>query len=126
VEYQERGAPHVHYVLWTVKTFAQLIAQNNSGEAGQVIVSCSATPENEDLRILVERHQRHQHTANYCIRTNRDGVEYCRFGFEKPLSPRTIFDEVSGEVVYERHEGDQSINGYNPELLLFTQSNMDI
>lgn len=126
VEYQERGAPHVHYVLWTCKSFADLIAQNNSGEAGQVIVSCSARPEREDVAILVDRHQVHRHSEQYCMRTNREGEQYCRFGFPKPHRPSTAFNEATGEVFYERHEGDELVNGYNPELLLFTRANMDI
>lgn len=125
-EYQDRGVPHVHYVLWTRKNLAELVQQNNRGDAGQVIVSCSSKPQSPELEQLVLQHQVHRHTRKYCLHEDKNGAKHCRFGFPKPQNTTTMVDEKTGQVWYERRQGDEWINGYNPEILGFARSNIDI
>lgn len=125
-EYQERGAPHVHFVLWTGKSLEQLIEQNESDDKSQIVISCSRTPEGNHLRNLVQTHQVHNHVPSYCERTRLDGTTFCRFSFPKPLAETTHIDHDSDHVVYKRLDGDEDVNGYNPDILRFVQSNMDL
>ena len=122
VEYQNRGAPHVHCVLWTKRTLNELIEQNNQG-GRLTIVSCDANPTDVDLRETVQRVQIHGHTENYCVRTRHDGGKYCRFMFPKPVSDCTRV--VDNEVLYRRGEGDVMVNPYCPDLTRFCRSNTD-
>lgn len=88
LEYQEQGAPHIHMVLWTGKTAAEVIDQNNRG-GNETVVSCSRQHQDARVRELVEQLQIHRHTKDYCLRTGADGSERCRFGFPRPVCPET-------------------------------------
>lgn len=48
VEYQNRGAPHVHFVLWSVRSLSELIEQNDKG-GRDTIISCEAEPKDPEL-----------------------------------------------------------------------------
>lgn len=53
-EYQDRGAPHVHYILWTKRSIDELIQQNNNADMHDRIVLCARNPPDPTLRNLVE------------------------------------------------------------------------
>jgi TPP-dependent trihydroxycyclohexane-1,2-dione (THcHDO) dehydratase len=89
-EYQERGAPHVHFVLWTMKTLQQLIDQNNNGNPKDIIVSCAATSSDANLQTLINTHQIHQYRVDYCARERETGGCYCRFDFPREQSETTF------------------------------------
>lgn len=80
VECQERGTPHVHFLLWTVKSLIELVAQNNSADQEKVTVSCSAAHQDAGLRELVRVHQQQKHNKDYCMGKEADGIESWRFG----------------------------------------------
>lgn len=127
VEFQERGVPHVHYCLWTNHSIERMIENN--------VILAEAMPNGatpairEELKTLVERHQTHrQPCSEYCRRsTTVSSSEKCRFGFPKPLCATTMFDRNMEQYTYRRqYRRDQYVNTYNPDLLRFCQSNMDI
>lgn len=123
LEYQERGAPHVHIVLWTGKTLEELINQNNRG-GNETVITCARHHRDPEVQRLVARLQMHEHTKDYCVRESRQGGERCRFDFPRQLSAETKIE--NGRVVYQRDAGDEMVNAYNPDLLRMFESNMDI
>ena len=123
LEYQERGTPHIHMVLWTGKSLQELIEQNNRG-GRETVVTCSRHHPDARVRVLVEWCQVHRHSEDYCMRTKQNGERQCRFGFEQ--SPCSETKVEGGRVVYKRESSDGMVNAYNPELLSIFGTNMDI
>lgn len=124
MEFQDRGAPHMHFLAWTHKSVEELVEQND--EPDMQLVSCSSRSEEPDLQRLIDLCQRHAHTEDYCIRTTQDGVRFCRFRFPKDLSDKTRLADEGDVIIYRRKAGDEMINTYSPWLLLLSQSNQDI
>ena len=108
VEFQMRGAGHIHGVLWLdlpslEKEFPGLvdILKNIKNQVGLTSdqknmlarfvdshVSCSLENESEDLNTLVREVQSHKHTKT--CKKGRYGTLLCRFGYSKCPSDRTI------------------------------------
>ena len=90
---------------------------------------------NEDLSDLIATCQRHTRcSAAYCLRT-RNGVQQCRFGYPKPLQPRTVLltgdknDETDGhdtEPVLITARNDGYLNSFNPVQLSAWRANVDM
>ncbi|KAK5805423.1 hypothetical protein F5H01DRAFT_259223, partial [Linnemannia elongata] len=72
---------------------------------------------------LITTHQTHQ-CHPYCA--FKDGRPGCRFGYPTPLVADTSFNNDTGRYVYARGPGDERINCYNPDLLRFGGSNMNL
>lgn len=98
VEFQQRGSPHIHMVLWS------LDAPHFESAEEQVIadfidsyISCNLPEEenNEELYSLVNSLQRHVH-SHTCRKTGKK----CRFGYPRPPSDRTVICRVNtlGEI----------------------------
>ncbi len=99
VEFQRRGSPHVHFMLW-IRGAPQLNTTQGLAEAPAFIdryvsttippapdpatTSAEAADHAADLRALVQRVQQHRHTD-----TCRRGRQQCRFAYPKPLSNHT-------------------------------------
>ncbi|CEP08738.1 hypothetical protein [Parasitella parasitica] len=117
LETQDRGSPHFHVCLWTVKSVEELIPLN--------LVSCRLYPgefSNDPLmHRLVLKHQIHRCQESYC-KLHITGK--CRFGYPKDAAPRTEF--VEDFCIYERTVADMNVNAYNPYLLACWRANMDI
>jgi len=126
IEFQQRGAPHVHYVMWTGLSADELISNNNSGDPNKVVVTCQRVTGNGDLDALVEELQTHAHSPQYCLLKKRGADQTCRFHFPKAVSDTTFYDEASGRVVIQRGPQDVHINAYNPDILRVARSNMDL
>ncbi|KAK3819029.1 MAG: hypothetical protein J3Q66DRAFT_259530, partial [Benniella sp.] len=125
-EYQDRGVPHVHWVLWTQWTMDQLIEANNSRDRRRVIITTTSKPVMDYLADIVQSTQRHRCYPEYCFRSEGDRMtKRCRFGYPKRSSPCTRVDE-HGRFEYERAPEDSHINAYNPDLLKFCQSTIDL
>jgi hypothetical protein len=135
VEYQKRGSPHLHLLLWLENVPCAL---DNSIEYIKFIdnnISCKLPKNvnnNNKLYNCVMNYQVHKHNNDYCI-INEDGK--CRFGFPRPLAVNTHMAECSTDgmeakdgrlCILERHNGEQFINNYHPLLLELWEANMDI
>ncbi|KAG9062867.1 hypothetical protein KI688_005174 [Linnemannia hyalina] len=115
--------PMFHFVLWTVRSLAELIEQNNRG-GRHTIISCDAEPEDLELREIVQRVQVHRHTEKYCVRYRQNDDKFCRFNFPKPICDSTCIKEC--EILYRRGPGDVMINPYNLDLSRYCRSNTDM
>lgn len=91
IEFQARGSPHDHCVLWIKDT--PKYDENNSKDVCKFIDQyiAGSIPEVEGkLKELVLQLQNHRHSS-YCKRNNS-----CRFGFPHPPSDNTLIAEPCG------------------------------
>ena len=145
VEYQMRGAPHFHLILWG--NSAPLIGKHSNEEVLEFIqqyITCSI-PDNEkspNLNKLVNQFQRHK-CGSYCLRKFKTGngqfYSHCRFGFPRSSRDVTKMNDLfsclrqrsrrqSTKRLYElqRTNEESYINDYNPILLLQMEANVDV
>ena len=144
IEYQARGAPHVHCVLW-IKD-APILGKNTPEEVKWYINKvCTCTKpdatKSPTLSQLVSQFQVHN-CNSYCQKSfKRNGkfCKKCRFGFPRPPKEETeIHDLIDCLAVAKnkqprkrlyqlrRSTDEAKINDYNPALLLANQANVDI
>jgi len=144
IEYQSRGAPHVHCILW-IKN-APILGRNTTEEVQQYINSiCTCSMPNADtsptLHNLVQQFQVHK-CNKYCTKSyKRQGSFYkkCRFGFPRPVRAEIEVSDVIDcmaisrnkqprKRLYQlpRNDSEQYVNDYNPALLLANQANVDV
>ena len=137
-EYQARGAPHYHAVVWIQD--APTIGKDSPRDVLHWIeerITCRIPEEssNPELHRLVTKYQCHK-CSEYCKRRKRFGktfVTRCRFGYPREVSEtsqlNTVDDSLkSRKKIYllPRSESETRINDYNPLLLLLWKANMDI
>lgn len=130
IEFQNRGSPHLHMVLWLEEC-----PGFDTPEGLQLIdkvCSCELPSEEDpDLRSLVTKCQTHRHTAT----CQKNSTSHCRFGFPRQECQQTKLVSHSSEefvrsggriVLLKRREEEKWINNYNPTLLKLWKGNMDI
>ena len=144
IEYQARGAPHVHCLLW-IKN-APILGQNSIQEVQTYInsISTCSMPDAETsptLHQLVSQFQLHKCTK-YCTKSyKKQGSFYkkCRFGFPRPVRAEVEVNDVIDCLAISRNKQprkrlynlprtdcEQYVNDYNPALLLANQANVDV
>ena len=91
----------------------------------------------QDLADLIATCQRHTRCSSaYCLRT-RNGVQQCRFGYPKPLQPKTVLhmddnnddnqnDGKDKEPVLITACNDGYLNSFNPIQLSSWRANVDM
>ena len=132
VEFQLRGSPHVHS-LWWVKDAPDLQTVEGLRAVPSFIDQYITTKipsegEDDELRTLVMRLQRHKHTHT-CQKYGRHG---CRFDYPKQPSHETrLKTNADGGnkarfYILKREIGAEMVNPYNQHLLHAWQANMDI
>ena len=138
-EYQARGAPHYHVLLWIRD--APVIGQDDPDKVLSWIqerITCQI-PDKEtspELHRLVTRYQMHKCSA-YCKRKRKCSsgafITRCRFGFPRQVCESAKLNSVSDSLrsrkkIYELPRGDTEVrvNDYNPLLLMLWQANIDI
>ena len=91
IEFQARGSPHAHCVIW-VKDAPEFGVDSNSDVCAFIdqYVSCKL-PEDGKLKELVLLLQKHKHST-YCKKKKT-----CRFSFPKPPSAKTLITRVDSE-----------------------------
>ena len=89
IEFQARGSPHAHGVIW-VKDSPEFGVDNNNDVCDFIDqnVSCKLPNENDKLKDLVSLLQQHKHYS-YCKRNKT-----CRFSFPKPPSPKNPHSQI--------------------------------
>ena len=138
-EYQVRGAPHYHILLWIDD-----VPIAGTDEPKDVLlwiqnrITCRIAEEesNPELHQLVTKYQSHK-CSGYCQRkkwVKGTFITYCRFGF-----PRQTCESATLRSVYECLKSSQrqiyrllrsaeeiKINNNNPLLLMLWKANMDL
>ncbi|KAE8744175.1 hypothetical protein FOCC_FOCC009183 [Frankliniella occidentalis] len=155
IEYQHRGSPHCHGLLWLegAPDVTKLDSMTNE-ETHEVVnyfdelistlhpdVNCppavlhpcrkflsEANNIRTDLAELLNKVQRHTCTSNYCLRKNKKtGLSECRFKF--PVEMRSATKLVKNEHgVFEllTERNDEHLNKYNEYIIQCWRANMDI
>ena len=92
IEFQARGSPHAHCVIW-VKDAPKHLESADSEICAFIdkYISCKLPAEDGKLRELVLLLQKHKHSS-YCKRNKT-----CRFNFPKPPSPKTLITKFDPE-----------------------------
>ena len=90
VEFQQRGSPHIHCLLW-IKDSPKI--DNDMQQVVEFVdkyISCAkpTVESDEEMSVLVANQMhRHSHTC-------RKGLKFmCRFGFQNPPMPKTVILE---------------------------------
>ena len=138
-EYQVRGAPHYHILLWIDDA---PIAGTDEPEDVLLWIQNRITyriPEEEsnpELHQLVTKYKSHK-CSGYCQRKKKvkeTFITYCRFGFPRQTCEcatlRSVVECIksSQRQIYRlpRSAEEIKINNYNPLLLMLWKANMDI
>ena len=137
-EYQARGAPHYHVLLWIRD--APVIGHDDPERVLawlQERITCHI-PDKEtdpDLHRLVTRYQMHKCSA-YCKRRRKCGrvfITRCRFGFPRQACKTATLNCVddalkSRRKIYQlpRTDLEARVNDYNPLLLMLWKANVDV
>ena len=129
-EYQARGAPHYHALLW-IKD-APVIDKDDPDDVLKWIqerITCHIPDKKSDpeLHNLVTRYQMHKYSS-HCKRKRKVGSVYitrCRFNFPGHPCETAKLNSVSESLksrnkIYElaRTESEIRVNDYNPLLLM--------
>ena len=132
-EYQSRGAPHYHILLWIEGAPVAGADEEEVLRWIQERITCR-TPEDEsnpELHQLVTRYQYHK-CSKYCQRRKRvkggTFITRCRFGFPRETCETATLFSVEGcmklahRKIYKlpRSPEEIRINNYNPLLLMLT------
>ena len=137
-EYQSRGAPHYHALVWIED--APVIGVDPPEKVLAWIddrISCQIPDDqlSPELHQLVTRFQLHK-CSNYCKRRRRCGKTFitrCRFGFPRPACEASTLNDVQGSLkswqrIYhlKRKHSEERVNDYNPLILLLWKANVDL
>lgn len=96
VEFQQRGSPHIHLLLWIEN--APVYGKSTNEEIQNFIDEHSTCFKNENIAELVN-YQTHRH-ARTC---KKAGKNICRFNFPLPPMPETIILEPLEEDKFEQN-----------------------
>ena len=137
-EYQNRGAPHHHVLIWIRDAVIDRDEPEKILEWIQERITCHIPDKDgsPELHRLVTRYQLHK-CSKYCKRRKRCGkhsfITKCRFGFPRPVSENAAINPVQESLksrsrIYQltRTESEVRVNDYNPLLLMLWKANIDI
>ena len=108
LEFQARGAPHVHSLVW-LKERVKLETLSKT------LFASMPSEETPKLKNLVNGPMVHTCDVNRCKRGIPTAL--CRYGFPKPASTMTHINE-EGQLVLKRTQSDANIVEYSPNFLL--------
>ena len=144
IEYQARGAPHVHAILWIAD--APILGKDTTSEVEEYIksiITCSMPDETSSptLHKLVSQFQTHK-CNTYCLKSYKRGNKFfkkCRFGFPRPVKSDVCLNDVIDCLAIQkqklprkrlyhlpRAKTELYINDYNPALLIANLGNVDV
>ena len=138
-EYQARGAPHYHVLLW-IRDAPVIGVDDPEKVLGwiQEKITCHIPDKesNPELHSLVTRYQMHKCSA-YCKRKRKCGrstfITRCRFGFPRQACENPKLNSVQDSLktrnrIYQlaRTDVEVRVNDFNPLLLMLWKANIDI
>jgi len=94
VEFQQRGSPHIHCVLWAKD--APKLPEATDNDITQFVdkyISCKISNDDDELSQLVVSLQKHTHN-----KTCRKSGKQCRFNFPRPPSKTTLICRVESST----------------------------
>lgn len=153
-EWQHRGSPHLHGVLWLkdcplpdVETLTEEhkvaivdyfknmcvainpISPDNLPESHPSRKTFTDIPERErleDLGHLINRFQRHTQCGRHCLReSGRDRRLKCRFDFPKPLQENPSISSPNNYPQFIPARNDGFVNRFNPFVTQIWRANTD-
>ena len=137
-EYQARGAPHYHALVWIRN--APVVGVSKEEEVVKFInerITCHIPDKDScpELHQLVISYQIHK-CSNYCTRKRKfssNTITKCKFGYPRPVLEATVINNVkdslkSDKKIYyaKRKEEEVRINDYNPLISYLWKANVDI
>ena len=135
-EYQARGAPHYHVLLWIRGAPVSMILIEFEPIQERITCHIPDQKSSPDLHRLVTRYQLHK-CSNYCKRRKKCGkysfITRCRFGFPRQACENAKLNPVQESLksrnrIYKltRTDSEVRVNDYNPLLLMLWKANIDI
>ena len=147
LEYQSRGAPHIHMKLW-VKG-APIAGQSPDPVVQRFIekhISCALPDASTELGSVIHSSNRHRCTKSCKRRKKREGpndmpryYSYCRYGFPRKVMKQFKLNKVddvlfsrrrrskTGKKIYSlrRTRAETHVNDYTPAIAMFWDANTD-
>ncbi|CAG8490878.1 16859_t:CDS:2 [Acaulospora morrowiae] len=119
IEFQNRGAAHIHTCLWVSKSIDNMIDEH-------IIRSDLPDKQNEpELCEKVIKHQIHTCSPQRCGGPAPPGQQ-CKRGFPRPYSPVTYYKSEQLRYIYHCiTPEDQWVVPYHPETLLIWNAHMN-
>ena len=138
-EYQARGAPHYHVLLWIRD--APVIGRDDPDQVlawiqDRITCHIPVKDSNPELHGLVTRYQLHK-CSKYCKRRKKCGkhtfITRCCFGFPRQACDSAKLNPVQQSLkshsrIYQLKciDSEVRVNDYNPLLLMLWKANIDI
>lgn len=131
IEFQNRGSPHLHMVLW-IKDHPSFDTPEGIQQLDRVC-TCEMPDEGSENYELVKGCQIHRHT--WTCRKKDPTSSVCRFSFPRQVCTETRivahsstdFIKSGGRIcLLKRRHQDRWVNNYNVTLLNLWQGNIDI
>ncbi|XP_030828689.1 uncharacterized protein LOC100890415 [Strongylocentrotus purpuratus] len=94
IEFQQRGSPHAHCVLWIDQAPRHDDTEENVTEFIDQYVTCELPSDDDDelMHTLVSTLQRHSHSAS-CRKTGKS----CRFHYPRPMASKTVVADTPSD-----------------------------
>ena len=132
-EYQTRGAPHYHILLWIEG--APVIGDNTNEEVLSCIQERSDPKTDKEQYHLVTTYQLHKCT-NFCLRSRKVGEHYirtCRHNNPRKVTNEACINPIDPSLrkrqrvyVLPKKQSEARVNDYNPLLIYLWKANMDL
>ena len=120
VELQNRGALHIHLLLWIKDDKITKIFNVNDCIRARM-------HQNTEVNDKVKKYQIHTCQSPRCFKYGKKLFTKCKYGFPFELCPEDFLDEENNLYKYKRLiEDDRKIVPYNPTLLLLWDGHMNI
>ena len=122
VEFQQRGSPHIHMVIW-IKDAPDFMTAADKEISAFVdkYISCALPSDDEELREKVTKLQRHVHSPS-CRKSGKK----CRFAFPKPPSKQTVVCRGNQVDIEKEGSSDQVDTKQILNKVFDTVARMDI
>jgi len=111
VEFQQRGAPHIHCLFWIEnapifdKATDEEVCEYVDGYISCTLPDAEAAPELHEIVSSVQMHRK-KHTQS-C----KKGKKECRFSFPRPIAPDTFVVRPDGAQVDVDDSGEENLSG---------------
>jgi hypothetical protein len=112
IEYQKRGLPHAHILLWTDYDTSNVAAIEKVVNVRLPRYSPFPDDHNStsDFRTLIQHYQLHKHSKR-CLNPDKS----CRYGYPQPVAEATVIRRH--QYSFARDKDEENVVPHNPEIL---------